>query len=770
MFRKYLALVTVIVAVGLVGLLGLASVAAQSPTPSATRSFDTTSVAPGGEVTVTIRASNYGAQGGGITETLPAGFAYVSSSLDASQVRDMGQTVRFILQDETSFTYKVTASSTPGSHTFEGMLRDSIGPSNHAIGGASSVTVTTASTPTAAPSPSPSPSPSPTPGGPSASRSISPSSVEAGGEVTVTIRATNYGAQGGGITETLPAGFAYVSSSLDASQVRDMGQTVRFILRDETSFTYKVTAGTAGSHTFSGTLRDSIGPSDHPVGGASSVTVTAPAGGPSASRSISPSSVVAGGEVTVTIRATNYGAQGGGITETLPTGFAYVSSSLDASQVRHTPGQPTTVRFILRDETSFTYKVTAGTAGSHTFTGTLRDSIDKSDHAVGGASSVTVTAPAGGPSASRSISPSRVEAGGEVTVTIRATNYGAQGGGITETLPTGFTYVSSSLDDSQVRHTPGQPTTVRFILRDETSFTYKVTAGTAGSHTFSGTLRDSIRRSDHPVSGASSVTVTAPPGGPRAVRSFSRPWTPPGGTVTVTIRATNYGAQGGGITETLPAGFTYVSSSLDDSQVRHAAGEQTVRFILRDETTFTYTVTAPSTVASHSFSGMLRDSVDRTDHAVSGASSLRVGAPPPTPTPTATPVPQPTATPAPAPTATPVPPAPTATPVPPTATPVPTATPTATATPVPPAPTATPAPRPTATPTATATPVPPAPAATATPVPTATPTPTATPVPTAPPVVPEDEGGIPIWVIVLVVLGLAAVVVVGGIAMRSRQR
>ena len=69
---------------------------------SATRSFNPATVAPGGQVTVTIAAANYG-QGGGVTETLPSGFTYVSSSeigrlLDASQVTELsGNQVRFIL-------------------------------------------------------------------------------------------------------------------------------------------------------------------------------------------------------------------------------------------------------------------------------------------------------------------------------------------------------------------------------------------------------------------------------------------------------------------------------------------------------------------------------------------------------------------------------------------------------------------------------------------------------------------------------------------------
>ena len=50
--------------------------------------------------------------------------------------------------------------------------------------------------------------------GPSATRSFSPTMVEAGGEVVVTIRVANYG-RFGGVTETLPDGFAYVSSTLE---------------------------------------------------------------------------------------------------------------------------------------------------------------------------------------------------------------------------------------------------------------------------------------------------------------------------------------------------------------------------------------------------------------------------------------------------------------------------------------------------------------------------------------------------------------------------
>ena len=65
---------------GALGLFGTAPVAAQG-SPSATRSFSPDTVAPGGRVEVTITVANYDS-GGSVTETLPQGFNYVSSTLD----------------------------------------------------------------------------------------------------------------------------------------------------------------------------------------------------------------------------------------------------------------------------------------------------------------------------------------------------------------------------------------------------------------------------------------------------------------------------------------------------------------------------------------------------------------------------------------------------------------------------------------------------------------------------------------------------------------
>ena len=129
MFKKPLVILMVAAVTGLLSVVGLSIVAAQTPNPNALRSFSSESVAPGGQVTVTIMPTGYDVPGA-VTETLPAEFSYVSSSLDddsAGGARELDDgRVRFtLLGVDKTFTYTVSASDTagPGPHTFSGMLR-----------------------------------------------------------------------------------------------------------------------------------------------------------------------------------------------------------------------------------------------------------------------------------------------------------------------------------------------------------------------------------------------------------------------------------------------------------------------------------------------------------------------------------------------------------------------------------------------------------------------------------------------------------------------
>jgi len=214
---------------------------------SATRSLPP-SVAAGANFDVDINTADYGAFGQ-VVETLPAGFSYVSSTLSAAAVDVDGQVVRFTLLEETTFSYTVKASSTVGTYTFSGILKDE-NKDEYTLGGDAEIRTVTAT------------------------RSL-PSSEDTGDNFDVDISIAGYGAFGQ-VEETLPAGFSYVSSTLSAAAVDVDGQVVTFTLLDETSFTYTVKASsTAGTYTFSGKLKDED-KVECPVGGGNQITVSKP--------------------------------------------------------------------------------------------------------------------------------------------------------------------------------------------------------------------------------------------------------------------------------------------------------------------------------------------------------------------------------------------------------------------------------------------------------------------------------------------------------------
>ena len=189
MIRISLGAFAALAIVAMVGALALLAqpgdVEAQSH--SASRTFRQNWAAPGGELRVTITASNYGAFGQ-VVETLPDGFTFKSATLPSSQIEQEAQVVRFNLFGDSSVNYVVTVPTTEGRYTFTGVIRNAdraersvtghtqfrVGPpptpaptsTPTPVPTATSTPVPTATPtpePTATPVPTETPTPSPTP-------------------------------------------------------------------------------------------------------------------------------------------------------------------------------------------------------------------------------------------------------------------------------------------------------------------------------------------------------------------------------------------------------------------------------------------------------------------------------------------------------------------------------------------------------------------------------------------------------------------------------
>ena len=197
--------------------------------PSATRSFSATSVDPGEEITVTIRADNYGGLGR-IVETLPSGF----TSPDAN-----GQTVtiRLLSAGPQTETYTVTASDNPGPYTFSGVL-ESEDKSETTVGGSSSVSVRVV-----APEPEPEPQVNRAPvfPGSSTTRSIDENSAS-GANVGAPVRA----ADGDRLTYVL-GGTDASSFAINSSGQIMVGTGTMLDFEDKASYMVTVTATDPGN-------------------------------------------------------------------------------------------------------------------------------------------------------------------------------------------------------------------------------------------------------------------------------------------------------------------------------------------------------------------------------------------------------------------------------------------------------------------------------------------------------------------------------------------
>ena len=152
-----LTLSVVILAISLLTVAPIATVKATATDTTVTRTASTTSPTSGS--TFEVMLNIVGLQIGGIVETIPDGFAFVSTTHPSNQTYISGQKVMFAVVSETSIKYEVQASS-EGSGTFSGTWYDALNEMGGNID-STSVSVSVAKTPSPSPTPTPS---SPVPG------------------------------------------------------------------------------------------------------------------------------------------------------------------------------------------------------------------------------------------------------------------------------------------------------------------------------------------------------------------------------------------------------------------------------------------------------------------------------------------------------------------------------------------------------------------------------------------------------------------------------
>jgi LPXTG-site transpeptidase (sortase) family protein len=538
-----------------------ATVTAQAADIAITKIVDNAAPGLGTNVTFTITATNNGpsnATGVQVTDVLPAGLTFVSAVGGYNSGTGIwnigalanGATATLTITATVNTTSAVTNTATKTAEN----QPDPVGGNN-----SSSVTINPVAADIAI------------------TKTVSSITPNQGTNVTFTITATNNGpsnATGVQVTDVLPAGLTYVSSVPSAGTTYVFGTGVWNIgpMANGANATLSIVATVTGTTAVTNTATKTAETQPDPVAGnnAASATVTGQAADIAINKTVSNSTPALGANVTFTVTATNNGpsnATGVQVTDLLPAGLAYVSS-VPSAGTGYNPGTGLWNIGGLANAANATLTITVTvntTAGvTNTATKTAEDQTDPNPG--NDSASSSLNAVAADIAVTKTVSNTAPNQGTNVTFTITATNNGpsnATGVQVSDLLPAGLTFASAT-PSGVTTYNPGTGIWNIGALANGANATLALAATVTGTTPVTNTANGTANQSD-PVPGNNSAnaTVTGQSADIAVNKSVSNATPNLGTSVTFTLTATNNGpsdATGVQVTDTLPAGLTYVSS------------------------------------------------------------------------------------------------------------------------------------------------------------------------------------------------------------------
>ncbi|MBC8988471.1 DUF11 domain-containing protein, partial [Pedobacter sp. N36a] len=532
-----------------------------------TKTVNNASPNVGSNVVFTLNAINNGLSSGTgitVTDVLPAGYTYVRNTTPTVGSFNSGTGLWTIGNLISTGTASMTITATVNARGPYANTATITGTENDPVPANNTSTVTPVPIPIT---------------DRSIVKTVDNATPAVGSNVVFTLVATNNGpSPGTGITVTdlLPAGYTYVSSTPPAGTTYVPGTgvwTIGALANAGTSrLTITATVNAAGPYANTATI---TGTQTDPTAANNTSTVT-PVPLPTTDRSviktINNATPAVGSNVVFTVVATNNGPSAGtGITVTdlLPAGYTYVSSTPPAGTT-YVPGTGVwTIGVLAHTGTStLTITATVNAAGPYTNTATISGTENDPSPANNTSTVTPVPIPTTDRSVVKTVNNATPAVGSNVVFTVVATNNGPSAGtGITVTdlLPAGYTYVSST-PPAGTTYVPGTGLWTIGALANTGTSTLTITATVNAAGPYANTATISGTENDpSPANNTSTVTPVPVPTTDRSVVKTVNNATPAvGSNVVFTVVATNNGpSPGTGITVTdlLPAGYTYVSST-----------------------------------------------------------------------------------------------------------------------------------------------------------------------------------------------------------------
>jgi uncharacterized repeat protein (TIGR01451 family) len=426
-----------------------------------------------------------------------------------------------------------------------------------------------------------------------------PDPVLQGQELTYNLSVSNAGpssATGVVLTDTLPAGVTYNSATpSQGSPCTQSAGTVTCNLGTIASgasatATIKVTPPTTGQITNQASVSSGVSDPNATNNTASAVTNVNPVADLSITKSDAPDPVSSGQQLTYTLGISNAGpsaAAGVTVTDTLPGGVTYNSATpSQGSPCTHSSGTVTCNLGSIANGGNASVSIVVTPSSGTSITNQASVSATTADPVLvnNAASATTTVDPVADLSLTKSDSPDPVLSGNQLTYALAVHNNGpasAPGVSLTDALPSGVTFVSATASPSGSCIPSGSNVICALgtIASGATvNVEIKVTAGGPATVTNNATV---ISTATDPVSTdntASATTTIKPVADLGLTKSDSPDPVLAGQLLTYTLGVSNAGPQGAPgvtITDTLPAGVTFVSATASQGSCTEAAGSVT---------------------------------------------------------------------------------------------------------------------------------------------------------------------------------------------------
>ncbi len=309
---------------------------------------------------------------------------------------------------------------------------------------------------------------------------------------------------------------------------------------------------------------------------------------PVLTKSDSPDPVLAGELLTYTLAVQNSGpssAAGVTLSDTLPAGVTYESATATQGTCSESSGTVTCELGTIADEqgASVEIKIRSATPGLLSNSANVVSLTADTDSADNAASAETTVTAAADLSLTKSDSPDPVLAGGELTYTLGVHNAGPQdatGVSLSDTLPAGVTFVSATPTQGSCSEASGTVTCALGTIASgaDAGVEVKVTPQAAGTITNQASVTSDLADPDSADASASEDTTVKVSADLALTKGDSPDPALAGELITYALSASNSGpadAAGVTLTDTLPAGVTFVSATPTQGSCSEASGTVT---------------------------------------------------------------------------------------------------------------------------------------------------------------------------------------------------